>query len=392
MKSIESLKNLKNKVIFLRVDFNVPIKKIAKKWKIENDFRIKQTLPTIKYLLKLKAKIILATHFTENIRSGQVHLNQKSTKYLIDYLKNYFPDIVYVNNPFSFNFKLAKNNIFLIENLRKWPEEEKNDIKFAKKLANLADIYINDAFSVCHRNHASVSKITKFLPSYAGFLLEKEIKYLSAVMKKPKKPFVIILGGAKISTKIMLIKNFLKKTNWLIIGGTIANTLLKAKGIFIGKSTYDRDYISKFSSKFLNNKKLLLPLDVIVAPNSKSKIKKAKSIFDINKNDIILDIGPKTIEKFIKIIKKAKMIIFNGPFGFIENNKFLMGTKKILQAISKNKKAVSIIGGGDTLILIQKLNLYSKFSFVSTGGGAMLKFLSKEKLPGLEALKKSKLC
>ncbi len=377
MKTLNQLKNIKNKTIFLRVDFNVSIKKNSNKWKIEDDFRIRQTLPTIKYLLKSKTKIILATHFSKN----------QSAKSLIGYLKNHFPNIAYIDNPFSFNFKSSNKNIFIIENLRKWPEEEKNSTKFAKKLANLADIYVNDAFGVCHRNHASISKITKFIPSYAGLLLEQEIKHLSIALKKPKKPLAVILGGAKISTKIMLIKNFLKQKSWLMVGGAIANTLLKANNIFIGKSNYDKDYISKFSSKFMNNKKLILPVDAAIALNQKSKTKKIKSIFDLANNDTILDIGPKTAKNFTKIIKKAKMIIFNGPVGFAENKNFSLGTIKILKAIASNKTAFSIVGGGDTLILINKLNLYSKFSFISTGGGAMLEFLSGKKLPGIEALR-----
>ncbi len=378
MKSIKNLKNLKNKIILLRTDFNVPLKKVENRLQIIDDLRIIKTLPTIKYLLGKGAKIIIVSHFNKKI----------SSKILIPILKRYFgKNIYFVKNPFVFNFCTSKEKLFLLENIRKWPEEEKNDAKFARKLAALADIYVNDAFGVCHRNHASVSAITRFIPSYAGFLIEEEIKNLNKA-KKGRHPLIVVLGGAKISTKLPLIKSYLSKAHSILVGGGIANNFFYAKEISVGKSKVDKNFINK---KIINNKKIILPQDVIVAKNIYAKNGITKNHLLIEKDDYILDIGPKTIKKFCEIIKNAKTIICNGPLGFIENKTFARGTRRIIEAIIKNKKAFSVLGGGETLSIIPKkykspiANI--KNMFISTGGGAMLNYLASKKLPGIEALK-----
>lgn len=262
---------------------------------------------------------------------------------------------------------ITRNNfsIFLLENLRFLAGEEKNDIELAKQLASLGDFYVNDAFSVCHRNAVSVVAITKFLPSYAGLLLEKEIQNLSLVMEKPKRPLVIILGGAKISDKIGFIENFKSIADYFLIGGGIAHNFLKAQGLPIGNSIFEESTVG-FAKKMLKNKNIILPIDYVL------------------KDRKILDIGPNTIKYYSDIIKKAKIIIWNGPMGYFENKKFAKGSEAIANAILKSG-AFSVVGGGETAALFNEKNKIKKI-FVSTGGGAMLEYLAGKKLPGIKAL------
>ncbi|HNW71339.1 MAG TPA: phosphoglycerate kinase [Candidatus Paceibacterota bacterium] len=350
MKSIKNLKNIKDKKILVRVDFNVPIKNK----KVLDDFRIKKALPTIKFLQKKGAKVILISHLGKE--------GTESMKPVALCLKKYI-----------------KKNITLLENIRKYPGEEKNDPKFAKELAETGDIYVNEAFSVSHREHASVVGIPKYLPSYAGFQFEEEVKNLSNVVKNSKHPFLFILGGAKFSTKIPLIKKYIKLADYVFVGGAILNDFLKAKGYEIGKSLVDNsDYDI---SSILKDKKLILPVDVIVKSGN---ILVNKKIEEVDKNEIILDIGKESIKLVEEYIKKSKLILWNGPLGKYEDGGDV-GTKKILKAIA-NSKAESIIGGGDIVSVISKLKLEKKFSFVSTGGGATLDYLANGTLPGIKAL------
>ena len=263
----------------------------------------------------------------------------------------------------------ASGSIFLLENLRFLPGEEKNDEKFAKQLASLGDLYINDAFAVSHRANASVEAITKFLPSYAGLLMEKEIENLNKAIKKPKKPFVIILGGAKISDKLGIIKNFKQKADKFLIGGGIANTFLVAEGLPIGNSIFEEKMVPE-AKKLLKLPKIILPVDYAI------------------ENKKILDIGPQTVENYASIIKKAKTIIWNGPMGYFENPKFAKASKAIAEAVIKSKAFV-VIGGGETTAIIHnsKFIIHNSKLFISTGGGAMLEYLAGKKLPGIEALK-----
>jgi phosphoglycerate kinase len=351
MRSIEQIKNIKGKTALVRVDFNVPIKN----GKVLDDFRIQKALPTIKFLQKKGAKIVLISHLGKD--------GKQSMKPVADCLKKYI-----------------KKDITLLENIRKYKGEEKNDDSFARGLSRLGDFYVNDAFSVSHRKHASVVGISKYLPSYAGFQMEEEIKNLSKVFKNPKHPFLFILGGAKFSTKMPLIKKYLKLADCLFIGGALSNDFLKAKGYEVGKSLVDT---TKIPENILKNKKLILPVDVLVLSGKKLINKK---IEDIKKNETILDIGIESTKIAENYIKKSKLILLNGPLGKYEEKSGDLATKKLLKTVA-NSKAESIVGGGDIVSIVSELKLEKKLSFVSTGGGATLDFLANGTLPGIKALK-----
>ena len=354
MRSIKQIKNLKGKTVLLRVDFNVPIKN----GKVEDDFRIRASLPTIKFLLEKGARIILITH-----------LDKDGTASLAPVIKNFF----------SIS-KISKEKIMFFENIRKFPGEIKNDQVFAKKLGAMGDIYVNDAFSVCHREHASIVSLPKYLPSYAGFQLEEEVKNLSHAFNKIKRPFLFILGGAKFSTKMPLIKKYLKLADNVFIGGALADDFLKVEGYEIGKSLVDG--VNYDIKKIIKDKKLILPSDVVVHSGNKLI---AKKVNQIGRNEIIFDMGEESVKNLASLIKKSKLILWNGPLGKYEDGG-AKATKKILKLIASSK-AESIIGGGDTVAIISKMKMEKEFSFVSTGGGATLDFLANGTLPGIKALK-----
>jgi phosphoglycerate kinase len=353
MKYLSQLKlsQLKGKACLVRADLNAEEEK-------KDNFRLQAILPTLKFLIKNKARIVILSH---RGRQPKLLSLKPFVKILLQLLKK---PVRFINLTTS---DIA--NISLLENLRFFPGEEKNDKKFAKKLASLGDIYINDAFAVSHRQNASVAAITKFLPSYAGLLLEKEIKNLDSVMKGFKKPLVIVLGGAKVSDKIGLINYFSKKADYFLIGGAMANTFFAAQDLPVGDSVFEKITVT-MAKKLLKSSKIILPVD--------AKIENRK----------ILDIGPETIKNYKKIIKKAKTIIWNGPMGYFENPKFASGTEEIARILLKNKKAKIIIGGGETTRLLKPKTYNLKPNiFISTGGGAMLEYLAGKKLPGIEALK-----
>ncbi len=366
MRSLKLIKHLKGKTALLRVDFNMPIKPARRKGgneKVVDDFRIRAVLPTIKFLLKKGAKIILITHLGEN---GTASLNPV--------IKRFFTIS-----------KIAENRVTFFDNIRKFPGEMKNDPAFAKKLSTMGDIYVNDAFSVSHRKHASIVTLPKYLPSFAGFQLEEEVKNLSHAFKKPKHPFLFILGGAKFSTKMPLIKKYLKLADQVFIGGALANDFLKAKGYEVGQSLVSNTNYG--ISAILKNKQLILPTDVVVKNDTNSAMAEfvsLKKISEVKKDEIILDIGEESVKSLALIIKKSKLILWNGPLGKYEDGG-AEATKKILKLIA-NSKAESIIGGGDTVALISKMKMEKNFSFVSTGGGATLDFLANGTLPGIKAL------
>jgi phosphoglycerate kinase len=353
---IRSIKNIdvRGKKVILRVDFNVPVEK----GKVEDDFRIKRTLPTIKFLKKKGARIILISHVTDG--------RTKSLKPMAQYLKvKFLPDkkIDLIKKKID---KIKNGEVVLLENIRNYPGEEKNDKKFTKKLAQCGDIYINDAFSVSHREHASVVGITKYLPSYAGLLFEEELKNLSSAFK-PKHPFLLILGGIKFKTKLGVLEKFLKTADQIFIGGALANNFFKAQGVNIDNSVFDPEVNIK---KYLRNPKIILPIDLKT------------------KNGTILDAGAGTINNLAKIIKESKFVLWNGPLGDFEKKGFEKGTQKLAKLIA-NSNTQSIIGGGDTVAAVRKFGIpLGKFSFVSTAGGALLEFLAKGTLPGIEALEK----
>jgi len=367
MRSIKQIKNLptgqaglKGKRVLVRVDFNVPIKD----GRVLDDFRIRKALPTIKFLEKRGAKIILITH-----------LGKDGSESLAPTIKHFFKIS-----------KCSKSQISFFDNIRKFPGEMKNDITFAKKLSKLGDIYVNDAFSVSHRIHASIVGLPKFLPSYAGFQLEEEIKNLSKAIKNVKHPFLFIAGGVKFSTKIPLIQKYLKLADYIFLGGALSNNFLKAKGYEVGKSLVDD--MNHNVKKFLKNKKLILPEDVIVKSGNKLINKKVDKI---KKEEIILDIGNQTIKNLIPLIKKSKLILWNGPLGKYEDGG-ARATKKIINVLFNQKNKNIIIGGGDLTNCISKSRLGPRTYrlepnlFVSTGGGATLDFLANGTLPGIKAL------
>jgi phosphoglycerate kinase len=353
MRSLKQIKNLKNKTVLLRVDFNVPIKN----GKVEDDFRIRAALPTINFLLKRGAKIILITH-----------LGEDGTASLEPVIKHFFKIS-----------KISKNQITFFENIRKFPGEMKNDPVFSQKLSTLGDIYVNEAFPVSHRKHASIVGLPKYLPSFAGLQLEEEVKNLSHALGKIKHPFLFILGGDKFSTKMPLIQKYLKLADFVFVGGALANDFLKAKGYGVGRSLVSAK--SYGIAKILNNRKLLLPSDLLVKSGNRIVNKKAH---EVERAENILDIGQETIKNLTPLIKNAKLILWNGPLGNYENGG-ARATKKILKLVA-TAKAESIIGGGDTVALVSALKMEKKFSFVSTGGGATLDFLVDGTLPGIKML------
>jgi phosphoglycerate kinase len=373
MKSIKDLKGLSGKKVILRVDFNVPMKDGV----VLDDFRIKKTIPTILFLQKAGARVIIISHLGEE---GKESLLPVYTK-----LKKYIKEVNFISTPiFSDETEkrvndMKKGEIVLLENLRRETGEKKNSPSFARALSRYGEIYVNDAFSVSHREHASIVGITKYLPGYAGLQFSLEIENLSKVFNV-KHPFLFILGGAKFETKIPLIKKFLRGADNIFIGGAIANDFFKARGYEVGVSLVGG---SNFQiPQLMKSKNLTLPIDVEVTKNGKSRFINPT---DVLSEENIVDIGPKTIENLKDLINKAEFILWNGPLGKYENG-FGGGTEELLKIIAKSK-AISIIGGGDTVALISKLKIEDKLGFVSTGGGATLDFLAKGTLPGIRVLK-----
>ncbi|MCX6810702.1 MAG: phosphoglycerate kinase [Candidatus Berkelbacteria bacterium] len=367
MKCIKDAK-LEDKTVFLRVDWNVPLKD----GEIANDNRIRATIPTIEYLQSKNCKIIIGTHLGRPDGEAVQSLSTKILAKRFSQLhsgKVIATDYVIESAVKAQVEKLEPKDILVLGNLRWYKEEEENNLSFTKILASYADIYINDAFAVSHRAHASIEGITNFLPSYAGLLLEKEIRMLSTLSQNPRHPFIIVLGGAKIKDKLGLIKQFAGPADNILVGGAIANTLRFYRGDDIGKnSKIENDIESNVEEIFkISGEKMILPID--------GKIKDQNT----------LDIGPKTIEKFKEIIAGAKTIFWNGNMGFSEDENYQTGTMKIAEAIRANQYT-KIVAGGDTVGFLDSHKMLDKFTFVSTGGGAALEFLAGIELPGLKVL------
>ncbi len=384
--------DFKNKKVLVRVDFNVPL---DENLNVTNDKRIKESLSTINYLLEQGAKqVILMSHLGRP--DGRV-----VEKYRLIFVAKRLEKLLYQKVTMAddcVDIKLPdpKNNrIVLLENLRFHPEEEKNDEKFAKKLASYADIYVNDGFGVSHRTHASVHAITKFLPSAAGFLVEKELNVMGKAITNPDKPFVAILGGAKVSDKIKLIDNLLPKCDKILIGGAMAYTFYRAQGLSTGASKVDEDGIevaNQLLQKSEKSGKIVLPVDNVVADKfSENANIETVAIKDIGSSWMGMDIGPLTIDRYKKILKTAKTILWNGPLGVFEMKKFSHGTEEIAKYLAQLtlKGVTTIIGGGDSAAAVEKFGLASKFTHVSTGGGASLEFFEGKELPGIKALEDS---
>ncbi len=372
LRSIKEIKNLKGKRVLLRLGLNATIEN----GKVTGGYRIKQVIPTIKYLKDKRAKVIVLGHVG---RDGKASL-----KPVADYI-NRRTKIGFIPNLYNKNLVTILENMkegtaIMLDNLRSDIGEEKNSVTFAKYLARLGDIYVNDAFSVSHRKHASIVLLPKLLPSYIGFQFEREIKHLSIVLKPPR-PFLFILGGAKPATKIPLMKKFLKEADSVFVGGALANNFFKEMGYETGKSLIEKGYFKL--GPLLKNKKLILPIDVVLE-NKQNKTKEPQCL---SKNEIIADAGQETIKELESLVKKSKFVLWNGPLGNYEKG-FDKGTKDLLKILAKSKTK-TIIGGGDTLTVAFNLKLHNRFTFVSTGGGAMLDFLADGKLSGIEAIKKS---
>ena len=391
MRNIQDETNLNQKKVLLRLDLNVPLDN----GKITDTTRIDKILPTINFLLKSEAKIIILSHVGRP--KGKV-VSELSLKPICEDLKNKLnqniklvsKNIKEINSTGLFNEQDEK--IVILENLRFYEEEEKNDNSFAKHLASLADIYVNDAFSCSHRDHASIFEITKFIPSYAGLQLNLEIDALTKITSEIQRPITCIIGGSKISSKINIIKNLIAKFDNIIIVGGMANNLLRYKGYEIGKSIQedncDKIIEEIFSLSKKENCKIIYPEDVAVGKNLDGSAE-IKELNNISKDELILDIGPKTIKAINSLIEESSTILWNGPAGYFENPNFAKGSIEIAKKIIEKNKSntiYSVAGGGDTVSLLNGIGAINNFNFVSTAGGAFLEYLEGKELPGIKAL------
>ncbi|KKS06705.1 MAG: phosphoglycerate kinase [Candidatus Brennerbacteria bacterium RIFOXYC1_FULL_41_11] len=394
MRNLPKQSFFKNKRVLVRVDFNIELKNR----KVIDDFDILRALKTIKYVSGRAKYTLLISHLgnpgegegLRSLRPVGVHLSgllRKKVYFVFDKIKD-------LKNSLAV---LPENSIVLLENIRFYSGEYANgryvdSMFFAKELASLGDCYINEAFGESHRRVSTVSAITNFLPSFAGFNFQDEIKHLDKLKSKPLKPLALILGGAKMKTKLPLIKSFIKKADYILLGGAIANTFLKARGFEIGKSLYEKKFVNE-AKKLLKHKNIILPTDYIVAMSLKSKVSHVFKTTDRQSSTAgrILDIGPESLKQFREIIKSARTIIWNGPMGYYENQVFAKSTKAVAKEIFVNKRAFKVIGGGDSTAFLKNSKLKNQKSkipnlFISTGGGSMLEYLAGKNLPGVKVL------
>ncbi|MFH1593091.1 MAG: phosphoglycerate kinase [Candidatus Omnitrophota bacterium] len=381
--------DIKGKRVLIRVDFNVPLDEARN---ITDDIRIRKSLETIKYALNAPSKVILMSHLGRpegevkqamSLAPCAIRLSQlldRDVKMLSDCVGSDVEEAV---------GKMRDNEIALLENLRFHKEETRNDAEFARALANLGDLFINDAFGTCHRAHASTAGITKFLPSGMGFLVEREVKYFGKLLDSPERPFALILGGAKVADKMGVIENMLKMVDYILIGGAMAYTFLKSRLKGVGNSRIEVDKIELASDIFSKardkNVSIFLPEDHVVsrtiAPNARAKVVREH----VPDGWIGLDIGPRTIKKYEDALRDVNTVLWNGPLGYFELKPFRKGTTEIAKVVSR-LKATTVIGGGDTAAAINALGLADKMSHISTGGGASLEYLEGKELPGIAAL------
>jgi phosphoglycerate kinase len=383
--------NIEGKRVLLRVDFNVPINDGA----ITEDSRIEKILPTIKFLINKKAKIIIIAHLGRP--KGKI-VPELTLKPIAKKLSNYLnQDVVFLNESIGSlaiqnSKKIPNGKIMLLENIRFYKEEELNSVSFAKELSKIGDIYINEAFPCSHRTHTSICEITKHIDSFAGKQLLEEISVIKMLTDNAKKPITCIIGGSKISTKSGILINLIKKMQNIVIVGAMANVFLKYKGYNIGQSIFEKNQENLIENIIQESKKnncnLVLPEDIITSKNHNSK-GVLKSLDQISDNDLILDMGEKTLQNIFKVIDKSKTVLWNGPAGYFEIDEFSIGSKKIANKISDNTKTkslISIAGGGDTVAAINKFKCSNGFTYLSTAGGAFLELLEGKMLPGIKAL------
>ncbi|MDP4030841.1 MAG: phosphoglycerate kinase [Patescibacteria group bacterium] len=383
--------NLKGKKVLLRVDYNVSL---FDGLRLGDDTRILQTLPTINYLLKQGCTLYLVSHLgrPEGRRQKQFSLRPVA-EHLQTLLKRkvvFFGEDLLKDEDIKRLQAVKKGTIVLLENIRYYPGEEINDADFSRRLAGLGQVFVNDAFGVDHRAHASTAGVTAYLPAVSGFLLQKEADMISKAMEKPRRPLVAIVGGAKAETKITLIDRLLEKADALIIGGGVANTFLKAWGYDVGQSLVNYEMVELAKKLFWkaarSKTRMLLPSDVVVGNLAKNKYVGIADSSRIPKDMQALDIGPQSQAEFGAEIARAKTIIWNGPMGVYENSKFTTGTDFIYHAIAENRTSLSVVGGGDTLAALKEKDFLKTIDHVSTGGGAMLEFIERGSLPGIDAL------
>lgn len=383
--------DLKNKKVLVRCDFNVPF---DEEGKISDNRRIVAALPTIKYLLENNCKIILCSHLGRPKGEFKKEFSLKPVAEELSRLLNVevkLSEDVVGESARTLTNNMQEGEIVLLENVRFEAGEEKNDEELSKKLASFAEIYVNDAFGTAHRAHSSTTGVASFLPAVSGFLIEKELEFLGNALENPQRPFVAILGGKKVSDKIGVIDSLLEKVDTLIIGGGMAYTFFKSMGYNVGKSICEEDKLELAQSLIKKaeekNVKLLLPIDNVVSdefsPDANTKEVLSSEIPEGWEG---LDIGPKTVELFKQELKNAKTIIWNGPLGLFEYEKFSNGTNEIAKCLANLNEATTIIGGGDSAAAVEKIGLADKMTHISTGGGASLEFLEGKKLPGIEAL------
>ena len=391
MQYIKDQENLSEKKILLRLDLNVPLKNGV----ITDQTRIDKVLPIINYLIEKKSKILIISHIGRPNGKGNTDL---SLKPICENLEKKINQKIKLITESIFDlekeelFKNPEDQVVFLENIRFYKEEEKNDTNFSKKLAELGDLFVNDSFSCSHRAHASISKITQFLPSYGGLQLETEINALKKVTSEIKKPVTCIIGGSKISTKIGIIKNLIPKFDNIIIVGGMANNILNYMGNPIGKSIRENNCEKTIDDIFKTAKihtcSIIYPEDVIVGKNMEDK-GQTKELNKVLNDDLILDIGPKTISKIKDIIEISETVLWNGPAGYFENPNFANGSYEIAKKIvtkNKNNLIYSIAGGGDTIAVLNQIGASKNFNFISTAGGAFLEFLEGKELPGIKAL------
>lgn len=396
IKSIESAGNIIGKRVLLRADFNVPLKN----GKVVDDYKIFKSLPTIKYLIKSKAAVIIVSH----LGRPRGYDSKLSLKPVAKYLENMLgKKVLFISSKHPENLlsdaaaavqDIKYGEVALLENIRFIKGEEENDKAVAESLARLADLFILDGFAVSHREAASVSGVAKYLPAYSGILLEEEINGLSKLLIKPKRPFVVVLGGAKADTKIPVLKKLLPLADKILLGGGIANTWLWAKGFPAGNSLIDKEHAKKILH-YARKKKVVMPVDMVAgySDGKKAKVLKIDKYFKVpNKSMGLYDIGPETVSLFAKYIKEAQTLVWNGALGYFEQHPYEYGTHSIAQLFAQRSKgrAFGVCGGGETVEVVRQLHLLKDIDLVSTGGGAMLEFLSGKKLPGVEAIRQKK--